>query len=262
MLRLRQPLERICRLLYTNAWLTLSSIAMTRQRLLLILSLNILGLALFMSWYLPAGHAVWFNIDSAIFYFFNQHLTRSRAFLNLVAITNIRAFDGCSLLAMGLLYLAYFWRGRPQGRRRMIIIGIVMLLITVVLNQVAHLIAHSLPGAHPSPTLVLPNINRITELTNWPTKDASASSFPGDHGMMLLIFACFMWRYFGRKAFLIALAIALVFASPRVMSGAHWFSDIAVGSLSIILVGLSWCLLTPFSDRCIGYLEKRLPGGT
>ena len=37
-----------------------------------------------------------------MFHFFNQALAKSEAFLWLVAITNNRAFDGCSLLAMGL----------------------------------------------------------------------------------------------------------------------------------------------------------------
>jgi membrane-associated phospholipid phosphatase len=34
------------------------------------------------------------------------------------------------------------------------------------------------------------------------------------------------------EAFIIALVIFVVFAFPRVMIGAHWFTDIAVGSLS------------------------------
>jgi len=43
---------------------------------------------------------------------------------------------------------------------------------------------------------------------------------------------------------------------PRIMAGAHWFTDIAVGSLSISLVGLSWVLLTSVSDKCIDFLNK------
>ena len=50
-----------------------------------------------------------------------------------------------------------------------------------------------------------------------------------------------MLRYFGRGAFAVALLITLVFSLPRVMIGAHWFTDIAVGSLSVVLVGASWC---------------------
>ncbi|CNH93688.1 undecaprenyl pyrophosphate phosphatase [Yersinia pekkanenii] len=44
----------------------------------------------------------------------------------------------------------------------------------------------------------------LSELTGIPTKDASGDSFPGDHGMMLMILACFMLRYFSRGAFAIS----------------------------------------------------------
>ena len=70
-----------------------------------IVLLNIVGLALFLSWYIPVNHGFWLPIDADIFYFFNQKLVESKAFLWLVALTNNRAFDGCSLLAMGMLKL-------------------------------------------------------------------------------------------------------------------------------------------------------------
>ncbi|MGU7807728.1 phosphatase PAP2 family protein, partial [Escherichia coli] len=94
---------------------------------------------------------------------------------------------------------------------------------------------------------------------NFPTKDASKDSFPGDHGMMLLIFASFMWRYFGRRALGVALIIFVVFAFPRVMIGAHWFSDIAVGSLTAVLIGAPWVLMTPLSDKLIAFFDRYLP---
>ncbi|BEM10031.1 membrane protein [Serratia marcescens] len=229
---------------------------MTRRNLPLILFFNLLGVALFLSWFLPANHGGWFTLDSAIFFFFNRHLATDPAFLHLVAITNNRAFDVISLLAMGLLYLYFYLKQDAAGRRRLVITGVVMLLTAVVLNQLGHL----LPVKHPSPTLTFDNIHRVSELTGIPTKDASSDSFPGDHGMMLIIFSCFMLRYFGRGAFAVALLIALVFSLPRVMIGAHWFTDIAVGSLSVVLVGASWVLMTPCSDWIVDRLNRLLPG--
>ncbi|CAI1867244.1 MULTISPECIES: phosphatase PAP2 family protein [Serratia] len=229
---------------------------MTRRNLPLILFFNLLGVALFLSWFLPANHGGWFTLDSAIFFFFNRHLATDPAFLHLVAITNNRAFDVISLLAMGLLYLYFYLKQDAAGRRRLVITGVVMLLTAVVLNQLGHL----LPVKHPSPTLTFDNIHRVSELTGIPTKDASSDSFPGDHGMMLIIFSCFMLRYFGRGAFAVALLITLVFSLPRVMIGAHWFTDIAVGSLSVVLVGASWVLMTPCSDWIVDRLNRLLPG--
>lgn len=229
---------------------------MTTKRLLTILLLNALGLILFFSWYLPAGHGQWFAIDKGIFYWFNDRMVTSKLLLWLVAITNFRAFDGVSLLAMGGLYLHFWRRETPQGRRRMLAIGITMLITAVGLNQLGHLI----PVSHASPTKFFPDVHHVSQLTGIPTKDASADSFPGDHGMMLIIFACFMLRYFSRRAFALAVLIVLVFAMPRVMIGAHWFTDIAVGSLSVVLVGMSWWLMTPASDYLVNWLYRHLPG--
>lgn len=228
---------------------------MSYRRLFAILFLNLIGIALFLSWYLPEHHGFWFQLDSAIFFYFNHHLATSPLLLYTVAVTNNRAFDMCALLAMGALYYACYRNANAAERQRQIIIGLVMLLTAVVLNQMGHL----LPVQHASPTLYFTDINRVGELTGWPTKDASRDSFPGDHGMMLMIFAAFMLRYFSRRTFVAALAILFIFATPRVMIGAHWFTDIAVGALSVVLVGLSWWLLTPASDALISFIQRSVP---
>ncbi|GKW15488.1 membrane protein [Pectobacterium carotovorum subsp. carotovorum] len=220
-----------------------------------ILVLNVLGIGLFLSWYLPENHGFWLTLDSHIFFYFNRLLVDSPTFLHLVAITNNRAFDGCALVAMGLLYLSFYLKATPTERRRLLILGFIMLLTAVVLNQAGHL----LPVQHASPTLYFSDVNRVSDLTGIPTKDASSDSFPGDHGMMLMIFAAFMLRYFTRTAFAISLGIVVIFSLPRIMIGAHWFTDIAVGSLSVVLVGLSWWLLTPASDAAIALLNRLLP---
>ncbi len=43
------------------------------------------------------------------------------------------------------------------------------------------------------------------------------------------------------------------------MIGAHWFTDIVVGSLTVILIGLP--VADDFSDRAIALFENYLPGG-
>jgi len=228
-----------------------------KTRLSLILLLNAAGLALFLSWYLPVNHGIWFGLDAAIFHFFNHQLVESNAFLWLGGITNNRAFDGCSLLAMGGLMLWFWLKEDKTGRRRILIIGLVMLLTAVIINQLAQAFY---PVKRASPTLFFDHIHRVSELLDFiPTKDASKDSFPGDHGMMLLIFSAIMFRYFGRAAGFIALIIFVVFAFPRVMIGAHWFTDIAVGSLSAVLIGLPWFLLTPLSDKLISLFDHYLP---
>ena len=228
---------------------------MTTKRLFTILLCNIFGILLFLSWYLPEHHGIWFSLDKSVFYWFNDRLATNKALLWFVAITNFRAFDGAALLAMGMLYLTLWRQASQQGRRRLLATGITMLITAVMLNQLGRL----LPVSHPSPTRFFPHVNHVAQLTGIPTKDASADSFPGDHGMMLLIFACFMLRYASYRAFAWAVLIVLVFATPRVMIGAHWLTDIVVGSLSVVLVGMSWWLLTPASDMVINWFDRYLP---
>ena len=70
-----------------------------------------------------------------------------------------------------------------------------------------------------------------------------------------------MLRYFGRKAFAIALINFLwVFRLPSRNDWRTLFTDIAVGSLSVALVALPWCLMTPLSDRIIALFDRYLPG--
>ncbi|MDC9621893.1 phosphatase PAP2 family protein [Xenorhabdus sp. XENO-7] len=228
---------------------------MTRSNPLSIFILNMLGIALFFSWYLPENHGFWFHIDAAIFHFFNEKLLPNSRFALFVAIVNIRTFDVISLLCMGLLYYSAFRKQDYAGKRRLFMIGLVMLVTAVIINQ----IGHKIPVSRPSPTLTFENINRVDDMISWHTKDSSKNSFPGDHGLMLLIFSCFILRYISRGAFFIALLIMITFALPRIMAGAHWFTDIAIGSLSLTLIGMSWVLLTPLSDIMATWLDKKLP---
>lgn len=200
-----------------------------------IIFLNAVGLTIFFSWYLPAEHGFWFTLDKSIFYYFNEQLQPESSFTYFVGLTNVRHFDIISLMAMLALYGYYYSKQDHLGKRKMWFIGVTMLFFAVILNQ------------------------RVSKMLVFKTKDYSGDSFPGDHGLMLMIYAGFMLRYFGKKAFAVSCIILIIFMLPRIMAGAHWFTDIVVGSLSISLVGLSWVLLTPVSDKCIDFLNKIFP---
>jgi membrane-associated phospholipid phosphatase len=219
------------------------------------LGLSFFGFGLVFSFFL--FEAAWAEADRAVFFFFNERLVPDSLFLYMTACANLRAFDLVSLLAMGGLYWLYFRKQDNPGKRRMICLGILMLLSGIVLKQAGHL----LPLAHPSPTMVFPQVNRISSLTLLAAKDAARNSFPGDHGMMLMLFAAYMARFFGSRAFLAACVLAVVFSLPRIASGAHWFSDIYMGSLALVCIGAGCFLLTPACLFCLSRLERFLPPG-
>ena len=137
----------------------------------------------------------------------------------------------------------------------MFCIGIAMLVSAVIAKQ----FDMHIPVERPSPTKFFTDVNLVSQLSGWHTKDSAGDSFPGDHGMMLLIFSTYMLKYVGRKAFGQCFAVFVLFSLPRIMGGAHWLTDIVVGSVSIVLVVLSWLLLTPVSDCLISWLEQKVP---
>lgn len=233
-------------------------IKLMKKKLLLILGLNLLGTLLFFSWFHADANSFWPVVDKSVFFTFNHLLGENEFFRYLVAFTNLRFFDVFGFLAMALVFLFHFLKHEKDYRRFMICMGITMLLTAVIAKQVAM----TLDFDRPSPTLHFSalgeNVLYVSKLTEWPAKDWSKSCFPGDHGMCLIIFCVYMLRYFGLKPFLAGLLITVLFSLPRVMSGAHWVSDIAVGAVTVNLVVLSWILLTPVSDFIIASLMKLL----
>lgn len=230
-----------------------------KKNLLLAAACNLLGILLFGSWYATEFQGFWFEIDKAIFYFFNQLLPVSKSFLYLVALTNLRAFDLVSFACMLLIYYGYYRKANVEGKRWLFCIGAAMLVSAVIMKQFDRMLPIDRVSASVYFDQLHHNVNFVRLLSGWPAKDSAGASFPGDHGMMLLIFTAYMWKYIGRGAFQKCLAVFIIFSLPRIMSGAHWFTDIAIGSISFALVILSWLLLTPASDIFIEWLEKRLP---
>lgn len=220
---------------------------------------NAAGILLFLSWYLPKNHGFWFAVDKNIFYFFNHLVAESKAFLYFVAVTNFRAFDSIAFIVMLLIFLYYFFQQDAMGKRHMFCMGLAMLCSVVLVKIVDGRLNIHRPSATTYFASIHEPVNFISKITGWHVKDKSGTSFPGDHGMMLLIFTSFMGKYFGKKAFLSGLLVFLIFSLPRIMSGAHWFTDVAVGSVSIVLVVMSWVLMTPLADKIIRWLEPKFP---
>ncbi len=231
---------------------------MTKKRIAILLACNILGILLLISLHFPwAGADSWFVLDRNVFYFFNNFLDKSDAFLYLVAFTNLRAFDAVAFLFMLAIFLYYYQKADAQGRHFLLAMGVVMLLTAIAARLVGNLIDFD----RASPTKFFftngEHVNLVSKLTHLPAKDWSSTSFPGDHGMVLILFSLYMFRYLKKRAFLAAVAVIVLFSLPRIMSGAHWITDLLVGSMSLNLIVTSWFLLTPLSDKLIHFFLRK-----
>ncbi|MFW3615052.1 phosphatase PAP2 family protein [Billgrantia antri] len=231
-----------------------------------ILLLNLLGALLVWSWLSP-GLLFWTELDDAVFFTTNAWLSEAHdAWVLLVAAINTRVFDVISLLVLLALFMWAMNRDsrHPDRLLRWGGIGVTMLLAAVFIAQGVRL---AIPYSHPSPTLVYDYVNLVTLMVDFPTKDSSGSSFPGDHGINLFLFAAFMWRFAGLRVALVSALYAVLLSAPRILSGAHWFSDVFFAALAINLIVTPWILLTPVGPTLVrtitaGLLTLRgaLPG--
>lgn len=218
--------------------------------------LNLAGCIVLGSWLWPEI-SLWTTLDDQIFRFFNQFVRpQNHLYNDLLALLNTRFFDAAAFGIMALLFLlAWHHEQRPQAWRRWLGIGLSMLVTAALLALFTH---DGISYGHPSPTRYYDWAWHLTDIVSIPTKDSSANSFPGDHGLMLMVFAAFMWRFADKRIALWATAFVILLSAPRIMIGAHWFSDVYMGSLSIALIILPWLLCTPLVPNSADWLGRHL----
>lgn len=124
-----------------------------------IVLLNIVGLALFLSRYIPVNHGFWLPIDADIFISLIRNWSKVRPFVAgcIDQQSRLRRLFTAGDGYVDAEFLAE--RKRPR-RRRIVIIGLVMLLTAVVLNQLGQAL---IPVKRASPTLTFTDINRVSE---------------------------------------------------------------------------------------------------
>lgn len=223
--------------------------------------LQLVGALLLLSLFAPYTSSVWEKIDRTFFHLLNQPLGTSSSLRTFWALANHRLADWIEDLCILGFYCAAIWKA-PRGERRrrtaeMIFCVLLTALTILLVNRL--LCRDLLRLRRQSPTLVLDNAVYLPDFLSWITvKTDSSKSFPGDHATTALMFAC-SYAFFvrGRLAFL-ALLYGVFLCLPRLAVGAHWFSDIFVGSASIVLFSLSCALFTPIGERVIGFIQKKL----
>lgn len=218
---------------------------------------NILGVLLALSW-LYVTPNLWRAIDEGIFLFFNQFVDlRYPTWTKFLAIINMRIFDSVSAGIMACLFVwsVYLSPGdRKSNWRYWISVGLVMLSVCLIVSLAAELITYG----RRSPTLQIEGAKLLTSIEKIPHRDRSGTSFPGDHGIIVMIFAAFMFRFSKKRVAWFSAALVVILTAPRIMVGAHWFSDIYVGSLATCLIMVPWFLLTPFANKGVPRLFQRL----
>lgn len=226
-----------------------------------ILVLLLLSLVLILSWVHNDLTHIWKSVDVSVFYTLNSSLEGNTYWSMLWAFLSLREAD---IVAAIVIFLFFYSNGvvfNKEERLKGFIGFVTLLFVMLIVRELVDLFVEIYKLNRPSPSLVLDSSIRLSEL--YPTlhpKDASPASFPGDHAAVL-----FTWFgyciYFAKNKWSLAILFATIFfALPRLIAGAHWFSDVAVGGLSIALISISFGLYTPLLNKVNSKLTSLLSG--
>lgn len=219
-----------------------------------LVSANLLSLLLLLSWLLEPSRGLWLALDEQFFWAMNRSLHWGEGWQRFWAIANNRAFDLAAATTIALLFAHQALLRDRERLKHYVAVGAFMFITLLVML----LISKNLPIERPSATAQFTDAVRLSQLVpDIPTKDYSSDSFPGDHGLVLLLSAGFALAYLPKIHGLLALVFMVLFTLPRLMSGAHWLTDEIVGALSLGLITLSWLFATPLHQVILHWFERK-----
>jgi len=215
----------------------------------LLLFWNCFGLLLLASYFTP----IWQPVDLFLFQLINQPLKDSHALRVFWALANHNLADWLEDICFLALYIIGIWktkRGYRIEKTMQFLFSILLTAITIIL--VNRFLCHDiLRLRRASPSLILPDAVYLKDfITEISMKIVSNKSFPGDHAttaLMITISYAYLMR--GKLA-IFALFYGVFLCLPRLAVGAHWPSDLIVGSGCITLFALTWAYCTPFATIC------------
>ncbi len=224
---------------------------------------NALIFIMLWSLFTPATKIFWDTIDIAFFKTINSTLKGNPNWQLFWAFANHKIADWVEDLLVLCFFFVYVRKARKGFRLRRVaeLLFSVLYIAAIIYFVNKTLFREYLEIPRLSPTLTLENSVHLSDEIPWLSiKDDSAKSFPGDHGTTALLFASSFSYFAGRKLGILATLYAVFLCLPRLITGAHWFSDVIVGSGSITLFFLGWAFCTPMGEWCIAQLERFLKG--
>lgn len=205
----------------------------------------------------------WAFIDIPFFKWINSSLEGRPNWQLFWALANHKWADWVEDLCVLLFFFAYV-RQASRGFRikRIAELLVCVLCIAAIIYCVNKtLFRENLKIPRLSPTLVIDPCVHLSDEISWmKIKDESSASFPGDHATTAVLFATMFTYLAGWRLGWLATCYAIFLCLPRLITGAHWLSDVLVGSGSIALVSLSWVFCTPLFARSTNLLTRLLSG--
>ncbi|MBS0627024.1 MAG: phosphatase PAP2 family protein [Verrucomicrobia bacterium] len=203
------------------------------------------------------------TLDKKCFQLLNSWIQNSSFWQTFWAMANHRMADWVTD-ACFLLFFYWIVKASPKTEqiRKAAECLFFLLYSAIIILLTNELLFRGLLHIHRnSPTLVIDSFVNLSEKVTWlKVKFKSPKSFPGDHATLYLLFIA-SFLYLARKNIKItvtAILYGIFLCLPRLIAGAHWVTDILVGSGSIVIIFFSWAFCTPLASICIQKIENIL----
>ncbi|MDG9926460.1 MULTISPECIES: phosphatase PAP2 family protein [unclassified Pseudomonas] len=225
------------------------------------LGLHLLALALLASWIPEAGRQVWREAGTHFFLALHGTLGHNALWDALWALCSTRLWDILVGALMLALLLHHGWAFRGAESRRALFHVLALMLILVLLRTVFSKLVGYMHWQHASPSELIPGSYRLSDAFPglervFEVKDRSSRSFPGDHASVLFVWGLFMACFCRGWKLWASLALVLFCTLPRLMAGAHWLEDVAVGGVLLAALAFAWGYCTPLAGFVAAGLER------
>jgi membrane-associated phospholipid phosphatase len=217
-----------------------------------LLLIGIASFLLFSLWFPPTAEG-WHFVDVKVFRCLNSYLADHPVQQIFWAAASIKITDVFGALFLLGFFLLYVFEEQGEERKK----RVVELIYTLIWFEIAMLLCKQIMTPYliehgfsrHSPTETFTDTFRLsTVIPSLKVKDSSLFSFPADHATIVFLWCGFLWFFGSWKRGLLAFLFSTIFLLSRLLSGAHWLSDILVGSLSWVLVLMSIALFSPIYD--------------
>lgn len=232
-----------------------------RWQLKRLLYANLLVIILLFTLFFPPTKALWRVLDTAFFNLINPSLDGPRWWQLFWGYANTKGADWFEDLCILGFFIAFVATGsrfvRAQRISQLVICTLYAAAVFLFFNHL--LIRLNFHFYWPSPSVVYDHAIMLSEKVPWlHIKDSAKKSLPGDHATTALNFA-FFFGYLARGRLAIFAGIyAALLCMPRLITGAHWLSDILVGTTCISIFFLSWLVFTPLMNTLASRVESFL----
>ncbi len=213
------------------------------------------------TFFIPFTRAYWEAIDLSFFRLINETLRDNRPMQVFWALANHKKADWIEDICIFLFFFSWIRTFPLEERSKksaQFLFCVLYAAFTILI--VNHLVFRNfIEVLRASPTIALENTVRLSKKIPWLSiKDSSPKCFPADHGTTAVLFAaCYAYYARGKRAFY-GILYSVFLCMPRLITGAHWLSDVIVGSGSIALLFLSWAFCTPLHRYWTERLQKVL----